>query len=812
MSMALSRSHNEVALAGKTEELCFHCHSPLPAVEPAGGHPSIVIDGQNMQLCCPSCLAAVQFIRELKLDSYYQYREQCGGSSISGKSAELPDNVRLQQATRTLPNGNTRLSLLVPDLRCVACVWLLEQVLGKHQGVVDISVNYATRRLQVEFDNNTSASELAQQVSQLGYSIRADLPDAAREAFTATRRSLLLRIGVAGIGMMQVMMFALASYLANGDMDTSLQTLMRWASLALATPVVFYSAWPFHRSAWYALKHKTLVMDVPVSLAILSAWILSVFGTLSRGHEVYFDTATMFTFFLLLGRFAELLARHHFQQSQDLLTHLLPESARRKTADQQTFEPVDINSLQTNDLVQVLPGETIPADGLVISGSSSVSEAAFTGEPMPLLKQAGARVLAGSVNHDGELVIRVKCPIDDSVLMQISRLNEQASNWRPQWAQLADRTASWFVAAVLLTSLGAGVFWYLAGSSSYFVIALTVLVVSCPCALSLATPVAYSVACTSLQRAGVVLRHGAFLERAAATTLVVFDKTGTLTEATVQVTGVDVLQDISADECFALASALETISEHPIARAFDAPHKHVITNAQIVPGQGVEGEIDGRLYRIGLPSFALGQDEASNETSRVILTRDHQPLARFHLVDRVRDDAASTIQTLQQKGIKTALLTGDTSLSANQVSDLFGIEQVHTGLTPHAKVEVLRELQKHHFVMMVGDGVNDTAAMAAADTSLAICPRDSFVQNAADAVMTGSRTSMIASILDLAHRCRHIIRQNVSWSILYNFSVIPLALAGLVPPWLAALGMSLSSLLVVANASRLRWMPAEPEV
>jgi P-type Cu2+ transporter len=806
MSMALSSDHNAM-MAEQAEELCFHCHSPLPLQEPAGGHPHILIDGHNRLLCCTSCLAAVQFIQELNLDSYYQYREQCGGTGAAANATVAPDEIQLQQAVQSIGDSKKRLNLLIPDLRCVACVWLLEQVLGKHPGVLDIGVNYATRRLQVDFDERTNASELARQINQLGYSARADLPDAARNAYAENRRSLLLRIGIAGIGMMQVMMFALASYLAQGEMESSLETLMRWASLALATPIVLYSAWPFHRGAWYAIKHRTLAMDVPVSLAILSAWVLSVFSTLTQGHEVYFDTATMFTFFLLLGRFAELVARHHFQQSQDLLLHLLPDSARKQDLIQNTFVSVAINSLQVGDVVQVLPGETVPADGIVVGGHSSVSEAAFTGEPLPLSKQAGARVLAGSINHDGDLLIEVTSTVDDSVLMQISRLNDQAANWRPQWAQLADRTSRWFVAAVLLISVGAGVFWYMAGSSSYFVIALTVLVVSCPCALSLATPVAYSVACTTLQRAGVVLRHGAFLERAAETTMVVFDKTGTLTEASVQVTGIDALQEISAQECFELASALEAISDHPIALAFDAPHTFVVEDALVFPGQGVQGRIGGHLYRVGLPAFALDQPDA-DPSMRVMLTRDFKPLANFQLHDRIRADAKTTVERLHSNGLQTALLTGDASMSADSIREQFGIDLVHTGLSAEDKVTLLRELQQHHRVMMVGDGVNDTAAMAAADTSFALSPRDSFVQNAADAVMVGNNTGTLAAVLALAKRSRRIIRQNIMWSICYNFSVIPLALVGLVPPWLAALGMSLSSLLVVGNAGRLRRMPS----
>ncbi|MDO9522049.1 MAG: heavy metal translocating P-type ATPase [Pseudohongiella sp.] len=798
---------NRTAEAQTSELLCFHCQSPVPARCDI----SVPVDGQNRALCCTSCLAAVQFIHELDLDAYYQYRDQCGVNASAEMNASAPDNARLQKAVLQLADGRQQLSLLIPDLRCVACVWLLEQVLGKQTGVSDININYATRRLRVIFDERQSAVSLAQRIQSLGYTVRADLPDAARSDFTESRRSLLIRLGVAGIGMMQVMMFALASYLSNGSMEAEYEALMRWASLALTTPVVFYSAWPFHRAAWYAVRHRSLIMDVPVSIAILAAWLLSVINTITNGHEVYFDTASMFTFFLLTGRYAELLSRYHFQQSQDLLEHLLPDNATRidQTADAPVYSLIPLQDLRTGDLLRVLPGETIPADAYVQSGRSGVSEAAFTGEPLPQLKEAGARVLAGSINHDGELIIRVKCPADEFVIRQIARLQDRAGTYRPRWAQLADRTAQWFVALVLLIAGAAAAYWYQAGNPEFVIIALTVLVVSCPCALSLATPVAYSVACTSLRNAGIVIKNGAFLERAASTGTVIFDKTGTLTEACLTVSRIVALDSTEA-ECFELASALESVSHHPAALAFNAPHQLTLLNSRVVPGCGVQGDIDGHHYRIGLPEFALNVNQADlpapDSGHWILLTRNQKALAWFCLQDKVRDDAAQTVSALNAQGINTAVLTGDRSMSAADIRQKFGVSVVRTGMSPEDKLDALRQMQSSAIVMMVGDGINDVAAMAAADTSLAVTPRDSFVQNSADAMLLNSTLMTLPRVLRFARKCRRVIRQNVAWSVAYNFTVIPFALMGMVPPWLAALGMSLSSVIVVSNAGRLRRM------
>ena len=692
---------------------------------------------------------------------------------------------------------------MISDLRCVACVWLIERVLRQRSDVTEVLVNFANRRLQLTLTPDADIHAIARQLYMLGYSVRPDTPDADREAYADTRRNMLIRMGVAGIGMMQVMMFALAAYMAGDTMEAPYQELMRWASMALTTPVVFYSAWPFHRAAWFAMRNRSLVMDVPVSVAILAAWVLSVYNTLTQGHEVYYDTACMFTFFLLIGRYAELASRFHFQQSQDLLHHLLP--ARAELVDGREKA---IDDLQPGDTVRVAPGAIVPADGTVITGISGVSEDAFTGEPLPQHKTPGSRVLAGSRNHDGVLDIRVSEPAERFVIRQIARLYDQASHYRPRWAQLADRTARYFVGAVLLIAAGAALFWYQAGSPDYLVIALTVLVVACPCALSLATPVAYSMATTTMRRHGVIIKHGAFLERAAATDTVVFDKTGTLTEASLSVQQVQPLAELSEADSLELASALERVSQHPIALAFQYPTEKRVTNAQVVAGSGVTGVINGDLYRLGQASFSAPDAcmPAHPELNGVwiLLSRNGVPLTWFCLRDTPRAGARDVVAELHTRGLATAVLTGDRSMTAEQITRAFGIQQVRTGQSPEDKVAALTEWQQHHQVLMVGDGINDTAAMAAADTSLCVSPRDIFVQNSADATLIHQDLNRLPAILSFARRSRRVIRQNIAWSVGYNFTVIPFALLGMVPPWLAALGMSLSSVLVVANAARLR--------
>lgn len=818
---------------------CYHCRSLMPAATAL----TLEVDGQTRLLCCSGCVAAVQFINALDLQSYYDFRDKCapvaGLTAHAASAAQTLPELAFADAIEELPDGRRALRLLIPDLRCAACVWLLEQVLGRQPGITQVQASFASRRLRVEFDpaQGMSVPAIAQLVQRLGYQPEPDLPDAGRQSFASHQRNMLIRLGVAGIGMMPVMMFALPAYLAGGlaagaaAVDPLSSALLRWASLALSTPVVLYSAFPFHRGAWYALRHRSLSMDLPVSIAILAAFLLSVVNTLNQASEVYFDTACMFTFFLLLGRYAELLSRRHFQESQDLLSKLLPLTVRRVNSSNE--ETVPLRNLEVGDLLRVLPGETIPADGVVVSGSSSVSDSAFTGEPLPSVRQPGARVLAGATNHDGELVICARTQPQDFVLAQINRLFEQASQYRPHWSRLADRAASWFIGAVLVLAAAAGIFWELRGADNALIIALTVLVVACPCALSLATPVASTVATTTLRRRGVVIRNGAFLERAAATTAVVFDKTGTLTEAELHIDRIVPLQTLDTRECLAIATALERHSHHPIARAFVSDTALTAGTVITVPGQGVEGEVAGVHYRLGIAAFAWPGRGGADATRSLpalpapptppeqdeglwVLLAAATPLAWFRLQDVLRDDAAQTVKALREQGITTAIFSGDSSAAGRRLAESLQVDHLRTGLTPEQKIAAVRELSagipkpeasaNGQRVMMIGDGVNDAGAMAAADTSIAISPRDVLVQNSADATLLNPDLSLVPDVLRFARRTRRIIRQNVGWSLAYNLSVIPVALLGLLPPWLAALGMSLSSLLVVLNAWRLRRM------
>lgn len=796
--------------------ICHHCNTPMPTTLAV----TATVDGASRQFCCHGCLGANQLISALHLESFYDYRDKCqndGSSATASEPSKQWDEVEL--AIENLSDGSRAMRLLIPDIRCAACVWLLEKTLEKQSGVLDFQLSLAKRRLRVRFDETLEGSAIVELIQRLGYSPAPDHAGSARQNLETEKRDMLTRLGVAGLGMMPVMMLAMPSYFAGpataanlvSELDVLYEALFRWASLALSIPVVFYSAAPFHRGAYVALKSRTLSMDFPVSLAILAAWFLSVYNTFSLGATVYYDTACMFAFFLLIGRYVELLSQQHFQNNEDSLLHLLPSSVIRLHYENGSAsrETITAAQIQGNDILFVPAGSAIPADGVVLEGHSSVSDAAFTGEALPSVRGPGARVLAGASNHDADLIIRASSAADGFLIAQIRTLYEEASAYRPRWSQLADHAARWFIVLVLGLAFGAGAFWYFAGSANYIVIALTVLVVSCPCALSLATPVASTVATTALRRKGLLIRDGAFLERLASISAVVFDKTGTLTQSRLQLISATTLGPYDEQQCLALASALEQHSKHPIAQAFTSASNLLAHNVQCSP-EGVAGDIDGRHYRIGKASFALPSDNTLQAPERdglwVLLATQDTPLAWFRLQDSVREDAKELIATLKAAGLKTLILSGDSSQEGREIARSLGVDVHHLGLSPEDKIANVRALAQEHRVLMVGDGVNDAGAMAAATCSIAIAPRDLVVQQSADATLLHPALSLISTSLKFSQRCRRIIRQNIIWSLAYNFSAIPLALMGLLPPWLAALGMSSSSILVVLNAKRLRHM------
>jgi Cu2+-exporting ATPase len=702
--------------------------------------------------------------------------------------------------------GNEVVHFLVPDVRCAGCCLKIESELGAMPGINDVNVNYAEKRLSFVPDSVADTDEAIARLTRMGYASSKEVANVSLEMFKAERRKMLARLGVAGIGMMQAMMFALTGYLAGpAGIEDAYQDLMRWAGLVVAAPIVFYSAMPFHRGALRDLRNGTLGMDVPVSLAIAAAFTLSSINTILGTGEVYFDSACMFTFFLLTGRFLELTARQSFHVEQSLGDHLLPESAVL-----QNGETLALSELSIGDVVIVEAGEAVPADAIVVSGATSVDESAFTGESKPLIKTPGTKVLAGSHNLDGRIEIRVTALKPEWVITHLAELYKKSASYRPDFAILADVIAKYFVSVILVLAFGSSVYWWLQGAPDFFAIGLAVLVVSCPCALSLATPVAYTIASGAVRKLGVLVSNGAFLEKLNSVDAVVFDKTGTLTEGELNLEQIEFLDPAFTErQVLNIAGALEATSLHPIAATLRSMVADVVDveRAEVEPGTGVKGTIDGADFRLGRPGSGI--DKPDDGSNWVLLTRDTVPVCWFGFSDKLRSGAGDVIANMQQRITSVEVYSGDGSKAGKEKMQVLGIDSPSMNMRPDDKISGLRARQQAgDRVLMVGDGLNDAGAMAVADISLAVNPVDTVVQSAADATLVSGDLENIPALFDYAARVNRVIRQNLTWAFVYNLSVIPLAIMGLIAPWVAALGMSMSSLLVTLNACRLARVPS----
>jgi P-type Cu2+ transporter len=712
--------------------------------------------------------------------------------------------------------GAREATLLIEGVRCSACAWLNERALGRVPGVLSATVNYASHRATVRWDpGRARLSQILRAVAAIGYSARPWDPRRAGAALARERRELLWRIFVAGFGAMQVMMYAFPAYLAgDGDMSADIAQLLRWASLVLTLPVAGYSAAPFFRGALRDWRARRAGMDTPVALGVGVGFAASVVATVRGAGDVYFDSVSMFVFLLLGGRYLELLARERAGRALAHLDRLVPELAHRLAGPPGSLqtERVAAAALAPGDLVLVKPGESFPADGVVTSGSGPASEALVSGESAPVAKSPGSAVIGGALNLASPLIVEVRATGPGTVLGSILRLVERAQDERPRIARLADRAASVFVLSVLVLAAAAGAWWGVTDAARAVPVVIAVLVATCPCALSLATPVAFTAASGALAGRGLVLARAGALEALARVTDVVFDKTGTLTRGDLRLSGVDVLGPVRRERCIAIAAGLEAASEHPVAAALVAAARGprpLASDVRNVPGSGIEGTIEGRRYRIGslrfVQALAEGVRPAPAKRGAVWLADESGLLAGFGLADAPRPEAAATVAELDRMGVAVHLLSGDAEAACRAVAARAGVRLVRAETGPEGKRDYVRALQRAgRVVAMLGDGVNDAPVLAQADVSFAMGAGARLAQVSAHAVMLREDLGELPRALATARRAVRIVRENVAWAFLYNVTVLPLALAGALSPQAAAIGMSASSLLVILNALRLQ--------
>ena len=789
---------------------CFHCGEPVST----GSDFTLEIKGIVQPMCCPGCQAVAQTILECGLASYYEHRTAPGikGELVPSELAALThyDLAEVQQEFVTETGTLREIQLSVEGLTCAACAWLIERHLMGLAGLHYVNVNTTTHRARIKWDpDRLSLSDILKGFAKIGYRAYPFQTHSQEALYAREVRSYMFRMALAGLGSMQVMMCAVALYMDLFiSVEEEFMIYFKWISLLLSTPIMIYSAQPFYVGAWRSLKQGHLSMDVSVSLALIGAFVASIWATVFNTGEVYYDSITMFVFFLLLGRLLELRARRKASESSSNLARLVPIMATRIDADGEHEVPA--KTLRVGDRVRVLAGATLPADGIITLGQASLNEAMLTGEQLPLLKQAGDPVFAGTISTDAPLEIRVNHPIEESRLAQIMRLQDSALDDKPAIAQLADVLSRHFILVLLLIAAAVWTFWHFHAPERAFWVTLSVLVATCPCALSLATPTALTSATAHLTRSGILLRRGHVLDVLTRANRIVMDKTGTLTTGNISLVGVQPLAELGEDECLAIARALEAYSEHPIARAFrskGADDAVLLAASGVTPviGHGIEGRIAGKHYRIGSARW-LGLSDKQNAAQglAIYLADETGPLARFTLADTVRADAGALIQAFKAAGLQTTILTGDSSPQADTVARELGVDELVKGVTPDGKLAYLKARETAGDIsIMVGDGINDAPVLAGAHASFAMAGGTDLAKNSADAILLADDLSRLLTARTLALRTRRIIQENFAWSIGYNLLVLPLAASGWLPPYLAAAGMSLSSLIVVTNSMRL---------
>ncbi|MDC1210398.1 heavy metal translocating P-type ATPase [Porticoccaceae bacterium] len=823
-----------MTISAPANQFCYHCGLEVPQQ----GDFSLVIQGIRRAMCCPGCAAVAATIFENGLQSFYKFRSAPSSQIVENSYSEAQGNpyadwdleeIQSEYVSHT-DQGQLSIRLYIGNITCAACTWLIEQHVGKLPGIDRIAINGTTRRGEIIWTPETlSLSQILRAIKQIGYDASPINQHSTQSPATNESRKLLLRLGVAGLAMMQTGMVAIALYAGSFQgMQVEWQNLLRLISVLFVTPVVFYSAQPFFSSAWRSLKMHHLVMDVPVALAIALAYSASLWATLRGGGEVYFDSITMFSFFLLLGRFAEqrirdknLLLLNRGTLLPPVATQIFPQD---EFSESKAETQVPIKMLSAGDFIRVNAGQIIPCDGVIEEGTSQISEAILTGESKPLTKQVGQTVYGGTVNGANPLMIKVSATGEATSLSSIIKLAERAALDKPQWAMLADRLAGYFIAVLLLIAAVVAIYWWLYEPGRALWITLSVLVVTCPCALSLATPTALTVASNILRTRGFLINRMHVLETLAAIDQVVFDKTGTLTEGNLKLVSVDISDtgaDISEQQIVAWAALLERGSEHPIALALrnnsrlQSQMAATVIEQYFITGSGVRGRIGADTFYLGRPAWVCEMAElkeltvnhsenSRNQCIQIALARRGEWLGTLSFSDQLRPTAVAAVNQLRDRGLKVSLLSGDPSPGAAQIVKPLRLDAYQLSLQPQQKLAAVCDLQQHgKRVLMVGDGINDVPVLQAADVSVALGQASDLSQIHADVTLLSGDLRALPEAIATATQTRRIIKQNILWAIGYNLVALPLAAAGYVPPWAAAIGMSGSSLLVMLNALRL---------
>jgi Cu2+-exporting ATPase len=801
---------------------CYHCSSvilPSELIEADLG-------GVTQPFCCPGCMAIAQTIHGEGLEVFYARRAQAGekpaeylaSNQIPEKLQPYDDPSLRGRFTRPFGSaGELETTLRLEKIRCAACVWLCEQHLRRTAGVNDVQINYVTQKMLVRFlPDQTSLARLIFEIERVGYEAWPFEPSLSLERAKKERRQLLTRLGVALLGMMQVMMYAWPSYVGANDITAEYDLLLAWASWALTLPVMVYSAGPIFQTAWRSVQlfkqTHLLGMDVPIALALALAFTAGSINLLMGSGQSYFDSITMFVAFILAARYVELLARQDAQGGAEALAKQLPATCERMLDYPISHEValVPVVNCNPGEILRVSPGEVVPADGILIENVSSLDESLLTGESKPVEKKIGDRVYAGTHNILNPLIMKIEAVGQSTRIAGIASLLDQALLAKPVMVSLAEKWTAYFVIFLLFSAFLSSAIWLYFDPSRAWTVLVSVLVASCPCALSLAVPTAMAAAQGAVTKLGLLIVRGHVMEGLVKATDLVLDKTGTVTMGQPELLEiVNLRPGVNAQQALAIAVALEAGQKHPLAHSLlrAAQDQQLLIPVLSEPVTNTLGKgLSSGVYRIGSASW-IGVQLGSQvgQYGQVHLADNDGLIASFIFLDTARDGLEDLLASAQRRNITVHLVSGDDPATVAWWANHVGIANYLGGCTPEDKYEYIERLQKAgHFIWAIGDGVNDAPLLARADVSIAVGAGAPLAAAGADAILTAASLEPLAKTLLLADKTAMIIKENLLWALIYNLLAIPVAMMGWVNPWVAGIGMSLSSLAVTLNAWRLR--------
>lgn len=805
---------------------CYHCDLPIPK----GLDLSLSVLEKKRHFCCMGCYSVAETIVGNGMTDYYKFRTQAAITP----DAELPqdlfifDDADVQADLLTTQNVQTKSVQLISEaIRCSACAWLIEKKLRQLEGIRSVQVNVTQQTLTLEWQpTKIKLSKIFKSLYQLGYPAEPFKQETLIELRNKQQKSWLRRLGLAGLGMMQVMMYAVALYIGVlDDMSAAHRSFLRWVSFLVATPVLLYAGYPFYISAFKILKQFKLNMDVPITLALILAYFSSIVATLKQTGEVYFDSVTMFIFFLLIGRYLEFRARQKISQRvyathSKLVLYVDIFTDHDNSAEKLQTKPLAIQKVKVGDLILIKAGATLALDGELVSGEPDLNESMLNGEFMPVAKQPGDKLYAGSINNNQPFTMRVTQPLNKGYWSQLLALQEKALLNKPKIALLADKIARYFVFFVLILATATYAYWALKSPSEALWISISVLVVTCPCALSLATPIALTCGVNALNKRNFLISKQDFLPQLNKVTDIIFDKTGTLTRGLLTIKEYQQLNKEEKATSLAIIAALEEQSEHPIAKVF-SPYKQANVCSESLnyaPFAGVSGFIDGTEYFFGNSHYiasCFNQLTANHESAiklkqnGLYLANKQELICYIELSDSVRTDAREACQLLAQNGYKLHLLSGDPSEQVENLAKQLNINSWANAMSPQEKLDFIKKLQNpsdkdnKKSVLMVGDGLNDAPAMSQSNASIAMAAAADLTKMSADSYLLSEKLTDISQAISKALLIEQKIKQNLAWALTYNLVMIPFAASGLIAPYLAAIGMSLSSIVVVLNSLKL---------